>query len=132
MDCIFCQIVKGEKKAHRIYGDKKFLAFLDNRPLTRGNTLVIPKKHYVWVDDVPEFGQFFELAKKVGLAAKKALDAEWISYLTIGHEISHAHIRVLPRYLNDGHSALPDLNKIKTYSEEEMKAIASLLTKALK
>jgi len=132
MTCIFCQIVAGERPVQKVYEDEKFLAFLDRRPLTKGNTLVIPKKHYQGVDEVPEFGQYFEVAKKIGLAAKKALGANWISYFTIGHEIPHAHIRVMPRYLNDLHGPVPDLNQVEDFSEGEMETIASLLTKAVK
>ncbi|OGD62873.1 hypothetical protein A2160_05820 [Candidatus Beckwithbacteria bacterium RBG_13_42_9] len=131
MNCPFCQIVSRQIPAHIIYEDDKFLAFLDHRPLTRGSTLVIPKKHYRWVDEVPEFGDYFEVAKKVGLAAKKVLGAIWINYLTIGHEVSHAHIRVIPRYPKDLHGPLPDLSKTEALPEQEMKSIALRLTEAI-
>ncbi len=44
-DCIFCKIVKGEIPSYKVYEDANFMAFLDIRPLTKGNCLVIPKKH---------------------------------------------------------------------------------------
>ena len=52
-----------------------FLAFLDIRPLNKGHTLIIPKKHYRWVWDVPNVGEFFEVARKIALAQKKAFNA---------------------------------------------------------
>ncbi|MCX6705850.1 MAG: HIT domain-containing protein, partial [Candidatus Woesebacteria bacterium] len=74
-NCIFCKIVKGEIPCYKVYEDNNFLAFLDIKPLTRGNSLLISKKHYRWVYDVPDFGSYWEAAKKVALATIKALGA---------------------------------------------------------
>lgn len=126
-DCIFCQIVAGEVPARRVYEDESFLAFLDVRPLTSGNTLVIPKKHYRWVDDVPNFGEYFEVAKKIGLKAKEKLGAEWVSYITLGMEVAHAHIRVIPRYANDLHQTLVDIEKFEKLDNQQLDQIADKL-----
>lgn len=123
-DCIFCKIAKGEIPSHKVYEDDEFIGFLDIRPLTKGNALIVPKKHYKWTYDVPNFGQYFEVAKKVGLATQKTFDAEWICFMTLGLEIFHAHIRVIPRYKNDKHSEVVDLDRVEEYSEAEMEDIA--------
>ncbi len=123
-NCVFCKIVRGEIPCYKVYEDEDFLAFLDVKPLTKGNALVIPKKHYRWVDDVPDFGEYFEVARKVGQATKKAFGAEFISYITIGLEVSHAHIRVVPRYKDDKHGGLVTLEVTEDFSDEEMKDIA--------
>jgi len=127
MDCIFCKIVKGEVPSYKVYEDSDFLSFLDIRPLTKGNCLVVPKKHYQWVYDVPNFGEYFEVAKKVGFAGKKAFGAEWISFLTLGLEVPHAHIRVIPRYPDDLHDVVVDIEKFENFSEEQMKKIAEAI-----
>lgn len=123
-DCVFCKIVKGEIPSHKVYEDADFMAFLDIRPLTKGNTLIIPKDHYHWVYDVPNFGDYFEVAKKVGMATKKAFSADWISFLTLGLEVPHAHIRVIPRYKNDLHKAVVDIDLFEKFSDDEMKNIS--------
>ena len=122
--CIFCKIVKGEIPCYKVYEDEKFLAFLDIRPLTRGNTLVIPKEHFRWVDDVVEFGAYFEAARTVGKAIQRAWGSSWTQYLTIGLEVYHAHIRVIPRYKGDRQKEVPDLAITEQFSKEEMKEIA--------
>jgi histidine triad (HIT) family protein len=129
--CVFCKIVRGEIPSHKVYEDEDFLAFLDIRPLTRGNCLVIPKKHFRWVYDVPNFGEYFEVAKKVGLAAKKAFGADWISFLTLGLEVEHAHIRVVPRYKKDLHKGLVDINVFEKFNAGEMAKIAEKIRKNL-
>lgn len=126
-DCVFCDIVGDKEKVNIVYEDGEFLAFLDIKPLTKGNTLVIPKKHYRWVDDVENFGEYFEVAKKVGLAARKALGATWVSFITLGTEVPHAHIRVVPRYKDDKQPVMPRLEMIENFDGEEMKVIAKKL-----
>lgn len=95
-NCIFCKIVQGEIPSHKVYEDEKFLAFLDIRPLSPGHTLVIPKKHYRWVWDLPNVGEYFEVVRKIAKAQQKAFNTEWILSKIIGDEVIHAHIWVFP------------------------------------
>lgn len=96
-DCIFCGIVSGNIPAYTIYEDDHYLAFMDIFPRTKGHALVIPKKHYRWVTDVPEFGTYCEIAKKVALAVQKTLGSTFVSFVTVGEEVQHAHIHILPQ-----------------------------------
>lgn len=94
--CIFCKIVKREIPANIVYEDKNFLAFLSIDPKSPGHTLVIPKEHYRWVWDVPKAGEYFEVAKKIALAQKKAFDTDFVLSKIVGEEVPHAHIWVFP------------------------------------
>ena len=90
-ECVFCRIVSGELPCYRVYEDKDFLGFLDIKPLSPGNSLIIPKKHYRWVYDVPNFGEYWEVAKIVSLATKRVIKGcDSIGYLTLGYEVPHA------------------------------------------
>jgi len=122
--CIFCQIVAKKIPAKIVYEDENFLAFLDIRPLNPGHTLLIPKKHYRWVNDIENFGEFWELAKKIGIAITRALNPMSISYATLGFEVPHAHIWIIPRFENDGHGEIVNWSAIKEISEKEMNEIA--------
>jgi histidine triad (HIT) family protein len=95
-NCIFCKIVKGEIPANVVYEDKEFLAFLTIDPLSPGHTLVIPKKHYRWVWDVPNAGEYFEVARKIALAQRKAFDTDFVLSKIVGEDVPHAHIWVFP------------------------------------
>lgn len=121
-DCIFCKIVAGEIPCHKVYEDDDFLGFLDIHPLEKGHALLVPKKHYRWVDEVPEFGKYWETAKKVGLFLKKNLMSKAVFYLTVGLQVSHAHIHIVPRFSLEGGF---DIHKTKEISQEELKEIAS-------
>jgi histidine triad (HIT) family protein len=95
-NCIFCKIVAREIPAEIIYEDTNFLAFLDIHPQSPGHTQVIPKQHYRWVWDVPNAGEYFEVAKKVALAQKKAFETDFVLSKIVGDEVPHAHIWVFP------------------------------------
>ena len=95
-DCIFCKIVAGEIPAHKVYEDENYLAFLDIHPQSPGHAQVIPKKHYRYVWDVPNAGEYFEVVKKIAKAQQKAFETDWILSKIIGDEVNHAHIWVFP------------------------------------
>lgn len=95
-DCVFCKIVRKEIPSHRVYEDDEFVAFLSINPESPGHTLVIPKKHYRWVWDVPNVGSYFEVAKKIALAQKKAFSTDFVLSKIVGEEVHHAHIWIFP------------------------------------
>ncbi len=114
-NCIFCKIVKGDIPSHKVYEDKDFLAFLDINPRSPGHTLVIPKEHYRWVWDVPNAGEYFEIAKKIATAQKKAFKVDLVEVKAVGEEVPHAHIWIFP----DTKKAIGD----KKDFEENMRVI---------
>lgn len=128
--CIFCNIVKGKLPSYKVYEDSDFFGFLDIHPLNPGNVLLIPKNHYRWVYDVPNFGPYFEIAKKIGVAILRAMSAESVNFLTVGEEVAHAHIRIIPRFAND--NGVLELKNFKKISSGEMKRIEESITAALR
>lgn len=118
-DCIFCKIVKGEVPCYKIYEDDNFLCFLEVLPRTKGHSLLIPKKHYRWTYDYPDFGKYWETVLKITKAMQKALSPKLITYLTHGTDVEHAHIHILPREHET--KIMPDIISI---SKQEMQEIA--------
>jgi len=125
-ECIFCKIVAGDISTERVFENDKYYAFLDKEQTTKGKSLVIPKKHYRWVYDVTNFGEYFETAKKIGLATKKSMDAKWISFFTWGMEVPHAHIHINPHY---SFKDSPDPKSIKEFSKDQRLTIANRIFK---
>lgn len=64
-NCIFCKIIQKEAPANLIYEDEWVVAFLSNRPVNEGHTLVVPKKHYVNIYGISEdeAAYLFKIAK---------------------------------------------------------------------
>lgn len=132
-DCIFCKIVAGELPCYKVYEDKKYLGFLDIHPLTKGNSLLIPKDHHRWVFDVPDFGEYFEAAKKISIVSQEVLKAESVSILTLGYEVPHAHIRIIPRYPDDQHPKGIDTTvDVQTSSADMLKISQDILCQTKK
>ena len=111
-NCIFCKIVAGKIPCHKVYEDEDFLAFLDINPLSPGHALVIPKKHYRWVWDMPNAGQYFEAVKKIALAQKKAFATDMILSKIVGEDVPHAHIWVWPEVSGDAKNFAENASKI--------------------
>lgn len=119
--CVFCKIVSGKIRSLKIYEDKKFLAFLDKNPRNPGHTLVIPKKHFRWVWDIPYIGQFYKVIQKIAQGIKKAMQTEWIISPVLGDEVWHAHCHLIPRFKNDNFYYIPPL--VKKITDPEMRRI---------
>lgn len=130
-DCIFCSIVEGKLPCYKVYEDGSFLAFLDIKPRNPGHCLIIPKKHHVWVWDVPNIGEYYEVVGKVANALKKALKTDWVVSLVWGEEVPHAHVWLVPRFKDDGIIFPFKKNTIKKLSEKEMKEIAQKIKKEI-
>ncbi len=96
-NCIFCKIIKREVPADIVYEDNNFIVFLSIDPRSPGHSLIVPKTHYRWVWDVPNSGEYFEVARKIALAQRKAFNTEEIWSKVIGEEVPHAHIWIFPR-----------------------------------
>ena len=129
--CIFCAIVAKKIPSMTVYEDDKFLTFLDIRPLNEGHVLVVSKQHYRWTYDVPEFGNYWEVAKKIAFAQMNSLNAKFVQFLTAGMGVHHAHIHVVPRYDDDGHGEYLDSSKVKQISEPRYKEILQSLKLSL-
>ncbi len=63
--------------------------------------MVIPKNHHRWVYDVPNFGEYWEFVLEVTKKINANLKPLFISFLTMGNQVEHAHIHIIPRYFND-------------------------------
>ncbi len=131
-DCIFCKIIKGDIPCHKVYENKDFFAFLDIRPLNPGHTLVIPKKHFRWVWDVPNVEEYYKVVSNVANAMKKAFGTDYVVSMVFGQEVPHAHVWLVPRFENDGHGGAIKLENLKTLTDAEMKEAAEKIRKALR
>jgi len=103
--CTFCQIARREAPASLVYEDEKVRAFLSNHPVNVGHTLVISRKHYENVFEIPEeeIAHLFTIVKKVAHAVKRAENAEGIRIVqnngeAAGQVIFHLHVHIIPMY----------------------------------
>lgn len=107
--CVFCKIVDGSIPSYKIYEDNDVLAFLDISQVTRGHTLVIPKKHFENIFELdPEIAKIlFEKVILISKILKESLNINDLNLLNNNgklayQSVNHYHIHLLPRYENDG------------------------------
>jgi histidine triad (HIT) family protein len=109
MTCVFCAVVAGEAPAIRVYEDDDYLAILDIRPIVRGHTLVIPKRHTVDLTDTPPstIAGLARIGQRIGQAARASeLKADG-NNIAINdgkaafQSVFHIHLHVAPRQAGD-------------------------------
>ncbi|HEX7483447.1 MAG TPA: HIT family protein, partial [Candidatus Bathyarchaeia archaeon] len=110
-ECVFCQIIRNQLPASVVYEDEKVIAFLSNRPVNEGHTLVLPKKHYENIYEISEdeVAYTFRVVKRVAHAVRDACDSEGIRVVqnngwAAGQVIFHLHVHVIPMRPNEGFS----------------------------
>jgi histidine triad (HIT) family protein len=99
-NCIFCKIIKGEIPPVKIWEDKKCIVILDKFPATKGQSLVIPKKHeeYIMNLDDETYNHLFNIAKKISKALDSSLKTFRTCFVVEGFAVPHVHIRLHPCY----------------------------------
>ncbi|MBI4653307.1 HIT domain-containing protein [Candidatus Kuenenbacteria bacterium] len=134
MSCVFCKIIKKELPCYKIYEDKDVLAILDIAPVNHGHTLVISKKHFINLEEIPdeELCKIIKIVKKIGKAIIKGLGVKGynvnISNNSVaGQVVPHIHFHIIPRIEGDGLSLWPQEKYEKNEAEETLKKIQTNL-----
>lgn len=96
---IFSKIIAGEIPSYKVAEDENFYAFLDINPMTKGHTLIVPKKteeNYIFHLDDDTYISLMKFSKKVAQAIEKAMPCKRIGVAVIGMEVPHAHVHLIP------------------------------------
>ena len=131
-DCIFCKIAGGEIPSRTLYEDELFRVILDLAPATRGHALILPKEHADNLYELPEetAAAVMVLAKKLALVMRERLSCDGLNLVqnngeAAGQTVSHFHLHMIPRYVNDGQT----LGWIPGETvEEELDEVKKILT----
>ena len=105
--CVFCEIVAGRAAAHVVLDDDVAVAFLDQRPLFPGHTLLVPREHVETLAELPGplVGPLFERAQLLSRVMEDGLGAAG-SFVAVNNRVSqsvpHLHVHVVPRNRKDG------------------------------
>jgi histidine triad (HIT) family protein len=134
-DCPFCAIAEGAEAGHVVFEDEISLAFLDNRPLFPGHSLLIPRQHLETFADLPDelVGPLFANARLLSRAIPEAMGKPG-SFVALNNVVSqsvpHLHIHVVPRKPKDGLRGF-FWPRRKYDSEEQMSEVAATVRGAV-
>jgi histidine triad (HIT) family protein len=103
-DCIFCKISRGEIPAEIIYENDNFFSIPDRNQQIEGHSLVISKRHFPTVLDLPS-SLGTELLDCIKNTAIKMIDKEKADGFNVvsnnlesaGQVVGHVHFHILPR-----------------------------------
>ncbi|HWL85429.1 MAG TPA: HIT family protein [Polyangiaceae bacterium] len=135
MDCIFCEIARGELPAARVLEEEHAVAFLDRKPLFAGHVLVIPRTHLETIADLPPdlVTAFFPTVQRMARAVEVALGAQG-TFVAMNNKVSqsvpHFHVHVVPRRKGDGLKGF-FWPRTKYASDAEMNDVAARIRSAL-
>lgn len=98
MATIFTKIAQGEIPSYKVAEDENFYAFLDINPLTKGHTLVIPKREEDYFFDLSddELAGMIKFAKRIAQKQKEVFGCKKVATIVLGLEVPHAHIHLIP------------------------------------
>lgn len=102
-NCIFCKIVAGTIPAQKTYEDENVVAFLDINPKVPGHTILIPKAHYEWFQDLPDevSDPLFRISKTLAKQLKTERSADYVHLSIVGRDVPHVHLHLMPRKLHE-------------------------------
>lgn len=131
-DCIFCKIANGVIPSKTLYEDEHFRVILDLNPATKGHALILPKEHAASLYDLPDdtAKDVLVLAKKIAQTMSHRLCCDGLNLVqnngeAAGQTVSHFHMHVIPRYVDDGQTLgwMPG-----EATQEELEEIRSKMT----
>lgn len=127
MATIFSRIIAGEIPCYKVAEDDDYYAFLDINPLTKGHTLVVPKKETDYIFDLDDrtLAGMMLFAKRVAEKIRQEIACTRVAIVVLGLEIPHAHIHLIP--INSESDVDFRREKLKL-TPEEFQKIADQLT----
>lgn len=130
MASIFTKIVNGEIPSWKVAEDENYFAFLDIFPVTKGHTLVIPKKEVDYLFDLDDetYTGLQLFSKKVALGIQRAIPCNRVGVMVLGLEVPHAHIHLVPM---QSEADLLNFSKKLSLTKEEMAEIAASIAKEI-
>jgi histidine triad (HIT) family protein len=128
--CVFCDIIAKKAPAHIVYEDDNLIAFLDKHPIADGHTLVLTKRHYERLGEIPqaEVVKLFSKVQELNETIMKKMAAQG-SHISVNdgkaaHQlVPHIHVHIIPRKADDGVT----FTARKRLPPEQMERIKTLL-----
>ncbi|HDA7709684.1 TPA: HIT family protein [Staphylococcus aureus] len=107
-ETFFGKILTGEIPSFKVYEDDYVYAFLDISQVTKGHTLLIPKKASanIFETDEETMKHIGAALPKVANAIKRAFNPDGLNIIQNNGEFAdqsvfHIHFHLIPRYEND-------------------------------
>ncbi len=129
-NCKFCKLIRWEIPAWIVYEEENVIAFLPKEVEVYGHTLVVPKKHYADLYDIPyeTLADISRISKMLTIWYKEKINATGMNLMHASgidgeQSVYHFHMHLLPRFKDDGLHTRPTLPQIDVDKDELLKKI---------
>lgn len=109
-ECIFCQIVSGERQSMMVARSEFSVAFMDIQPVNPGHVLIVPRRHVASFTELTpeEVTDMMIRAQEIARSLRRVgpghdgITLSLADGLSAGQDVPHAHLHVIPRQQADG------------------------------
>jgi len=103
IECLGCRLANKNQPTNIVYEDDYVTCFLDHAPFNEGHTLILPKQHFVDVDELDNETASAIMSASILLskALKQLYKPDGITITQNGgifNELTHYHMHVVPRH----------------------------------
>lgn len=102
-DCLFCKLAHHDMEANIIYEDEVVAAFLDAFPDSNGHVLIVPKKHTLDLDTIPDetLMHIMKVARNLKTLLIEKMHCDGLTLIQNNgdvQEVKHFHLHLKPYY----------------------------------
>ncbi|MHA6480995.1 HIT family protein [Paenibacillus sp. strain BS8-2] len=137
MQCLGCSLANKHEPVYVVLEDEYICCFLDHNPFNEGHTLILPKKHYYDVEELDDATarSVMKASMMLSKVIKKLYNPDGITVSQNGgifNELSHYHMHVVPRYINQSFAAFySEYDTGHTEKAEKLKETQAKLVEAI-
>ncbi|CAI8962742.1 MULTISPECIES: HIT family protein [Bacillus] len=102
-ECLGCRLSNQIEPVNIVFENEYVCCFLDIEPFNEGHTLILPKKHYLDVEelDIETANAIMIASMTISKALKKLFNPDGITICQNGgkfNDLTHYHMHVIPRF----------------------------------
>lgn len=136
----FEEIVAGQRQASIVAQTENCMAIMDIHPITRGHTIVFPKKHYATLMDAPSdvVNEITLMVQRLAQGMQEALDCDGMNIFSNNGKaaqqtIFHFSFHIIPRWHNDNIRMLSRDSQLSSAADvEELESVAQQIKSKVK
>lgn len=134
--CLGCSLANKTEPVNIVYENDYVTCFLDHDPFNEGHTLILPKKHFVDVDELDNetASEIMSASIIISKALKQLYKPDGITVTQNGgifNELTHYHMHVVPRYKNQSFADFYNEDVVLDRNIRELSNTKNLLKKAI-
>ncbi|WP_271754991.1 HIT family protein [Cohnella sp. JJ-181] len=136
VECLGCRIANQlETEVNLIYETERIACVLDIAPFNDGHLLILPKQHYLDIDEIENDlrHEIIDTSVKMSLLLKRSFNPHGITICQNGgifNDLRHYHMHVIPRY--DGDDFRWSEPKLEFKTDRTLEEVRNLLIAAHK